>query len=384
MTVHGAKGLEAPIVFLVDAGGAPVAASHAPRMVEVPIPGRDPDLHAALAWVRPADRRPAAVIDAVSIEKRRAEDEYRRLLYVAMTRAADRLYVCGYSKLRAPSPDCWHQVIERSLLATGKAEVRHDATGAIAVHCWRSTDLPPLPGQEPDVVSPVVHPAPDWLTRAPPQSVPIGRLSPSTVLDSLVLNDIAAKDAREPVAATGLMDLAMRPLEIELLRGTLIHKLLEVLPDMALDDRRPAAERYLARAGQALPHDQRDAIADEVLGLLGTPDFADLFLAGSRAEVPIVGEVITVDGRRFAVSGQIDRLSVTPNHVLILDYKTNRQPPRQVPDAYLAQMALYRHLLKAIFPTHPIRAAILWTSVPGILEIPSGALDMAAKKISIL
>jgi ATP-dependent helicase/nuclease subunit A len=379
MTVHGAKGLEAGIVFLVDAGGAPVSASHAPKLVPLPIPGRDPAREAALGWVRGSGQRPRAVQEALLADRQRAEEEYRRLLYVAMTRAADRLYICGYTKLRGPHADCWHQTIERSLIASGKAVPRLGTDGEPNAYIWRSTDLPPLPSRAAEVASEAPVEPPDWLQRPPPVAPIIARLTPSTALE-----EIGLKDAREPIAAAATLAAARKPLEVELLRGTLVHKLLEVLPDVPLAERGRAAHAYLERAGAALDPEQRDAIAAEVAVILSDPDFAGLFAPGSRAEVPIVGEVAMPDGRRYAVSGQIDRLAVTDAHLLILDYKTNRQPPRDVPEPYLVQMALYRQLLREIFPGRTIRAAVLWTAAPRIAEIPSATLDTVAKNLSIL
>jgi len=380
MTVHGAKGLEAPIVFLVDAGSAPVSAQHAPRLVTLPVPGdADADRPPALGWVLAAAQRPAAVETALAADRARGEEEYRRLLYVAMTRAADRLYVCGYTKLRAPNADCWHQVIERSLLGSDKAVPRLGTDGEPDAHVWRSTDLPPLPSAGIRTVAEASVVLPDWAGRAPPSPPAVARLTPSTALD-----EIGGKLTREPLAAGATLASVRRPQEVELLRGTLVHKLLEALPDMPAIDRGRAAERYLARAGASLEPEQRATIIEEVGTILADPDFAALFAAGSRAEVPIVGTVATLDGRQFAVSGQIDRLAVTETDVLILDYKTNRQPPREVPESYRVQMALYGHLLSAIFPKRRIRASILWTVVPRIVEIPAVALMATARDLSLL
>ena len=113
--------------------------------------------------------------------------------------------------------------------------------------------------------------------------------------------------------------------------------------------------------------------------VLEDPRFCDLFGADSRAEVPIVGRVV-VGGRAIAVSGQVDRLAVTPGGVLIADYKTNRPAPRQldqVPPAYLRQLALYRAVLGRIYPDRSVRAALVWTDVPDLMEISAEAMDRA-------
>ena len=112
-----------------------------------------------------------------------------------------------------------------------------------------------------------------------------------------------------------------------------------------------------------------------------------MFGPGSRAEVPIVGRLKRSNGEDALVSGQIDRLAVTDAHVLILDYKTNRAPPADAvgtPDAYVAQLALYRRLLAEIHPGKPIRVAILWTARPVLTEIPAGLLDAADRRLGLL
>ena len=112
-----------------------------------------------------------------------------------------------------------------------------------------------------------------------------------------------------------------------------------------------------------------------MLALLDDKRFAELFLPGSRAEVPIVGRF---DGR--PLSGQVDRLVVTPKAVLIGDYKTNNPAPRRledVPEGYVTQLALYRAVLRKLYPDRPVRAALIWTEIPEIMEIPGPRLDAA-------
>jgi ATP-dependent helicase/nuclease subunit A len=379
MTVHGAKGLEAPIVFLVDAGGPPSSPAHAPRTVNLAIPGRDPALETALCWVRSGRDRPKVIEAALEEARRRTEEEYRRLLYVAMTRAADRLYVCGFTRTRDPDEACWHQVIERSLVASGRAIERRTDAGEVEAYVWRSTDLAPISVRATELRTDATDAPPDWLLRRPPlPDLPV-RLSPSRALE-----DMGLKEAREPVDGAATLDAVMRPQEAERVRGTLIHRLLEVLPDLATAERPRATYAFLERAGGALDADERQAIEAEVAAVLSDPDFAALFAPGSRAEVPIVGDVATRNGERYAVAGQIDRLAVTDHDVLILDYKTNRHPPREVPEAYAVQMALYAHLLRSIFPGRTIRAAILWTARPRIAEVPAAMLNKWAETLSLL
>jgi ATP-dependent helicase/nuclease subunit A len=115
------------------------------------------------------------------------------------------------------------------------------------------------------------------------------------------------------------------------------------------------------------------------------PRFAPLFAAGSRAEVPIVGRVARTDGPDILVSGQIDRLVVTERAVLIADYKTNHDPPGSLdaaPQAYVEQLALYRAVLGLIYSDRPVRAALVWTEIPDLMEIPAAMLDQAIARIT--
>jgi ATP-dependent helicase/nuclease subunit A len=155
----------------------------------------------------------------------------------------------------------------------------------------------------------------------------------------------------------------------------LTHRLLQSLPDIPVARREKTAEEFLSRRGNKLPADQRAALLREVLLVLEHKDFAALFSPGSRAEVPIVG---TLAGR--SVVGQVDRLAVTQNAILIADFKTNRNAPRrieEVPDSYVKQLAAYRAVLQKLYPDRPVRAALIWTEVPDLMELSADLLDRA-------
>ena len=138
------------------------------------------------------------------------------------------------------------------------------------------------------------------------------------------------------------------------------------------------ALRYLERNAGSWSDQDRVALAAEVLALIGEPRFAALFGAGSRAEVSIVGRLERPGLPPALVSGQIDRLLVRPDEILIVDYKTNHAPPRsvaQAPAAYVRQLALYRAVLAKLYPERPVRVALLWTETPEMMEIYAPALD---------
>jgi ATP-dependent helicase/nuclease subunit A len=161
-------------------------------------------------------------------------------------------------------------------------------------------------------------------------------------------------------------------------RGTLVHRLLQSLPDIAAERRRDAALRYLVRNADGWTDGDREALAGGVLALIGDTRFASVFARGSRAEVGIVGRLERPGRAPALVSGQIDRLVVTPSEVLIVDYKTNHAPPKlpaEAPRAYVRQLALYRAVLQKLYPQLPVRAALLWTETPELVEISAPALD---------
>jgi ATP-dependent helicase/nuclease subunit A len=159
---------------------------------------------------------------------------------------------------------------------------------------------------------------------------------------------------------------------------------MQSLPDVAPERRRDAAYSFLRQADASLDAQERERLAAQALAILAHPRFAPVFASGSRAEVPLVGRFTGTDGREIRVSGQIDRLLVTADGVLITDYKSDRDPPQnpeQTPPAYVRQLALYRAVLRKLYPDRPIRAALLWTEIPDLMEIPPALLDQAALSV---
>jgi ATP-dependent helicase/nuclease subunit A len=356
MTVHGAKGLEAPVVILPDTCQVPRERS---RLLALPEDGeRDP----LFVWpVRSANE--AGVVSEARAEARRdAEREYRRLLYVALTRAEDRLYVGGWETRQGAGRDtgCWYDRLAATAQEMdGFKTVQIDDGTTVLQYRTEQTAKPETPEPEQEVAA--LPGLPDWARRpAPPESRPPDPLAPSR-----------SEGAEQP-ALSPLQDADSAALR----RGRLAHTLLERLPDLAREERREAALRYLSRPVHRLEEAEAQALADEVIAVLEHPDFSALFGPGSRAEVPVAGVI----GTR-TISGQIDRLMVEDETVWIIDYKTNRPPPQTVDEVsvgYLAQMAAYRALLSEIYPGREIRAALLWTVEVRLLELPEALLDTHA------
>jgi ATP-dependent helicase/nuclease subunit A len=189
----------------------------------------------------------------------------------------------------------------------------------------------------------------------------------------------------QPIRPSGFDDPATprsaRPGEARghaIARGNAVHRLMQSLPDLPHDRRADAARRYLARQSDDLDEPERHDIVRQVLAMLDDQRFAALFAPGSRAEVPIVGRI----GEQ-TVSGTVDRLVIAPDAVEIVDYKSNRPAPQNLAETksrhpgYVRQLALYRAVLMRLYPGRPVRAALLWTDLPGLLEIPAEALDEA-------
>ncbi len=357
MTVHGAKGLQAPIVILPDTFQVPRPGLHGPRLLWTGAGAGEAELCLWSPEARRDDRLSKAAREAVAQAQ---QAEYRRLLYVALTRAQDRLYVCGYQDRSTPSDRCWYKLVEAGLRLGAEsfefAGPGGELSGTGLRLISRQTRQPkPQPLHAPRAAAL----RPEWWERAPPaEPEPPRPLIPSR------------PDGDEPPALGPFdADSATRRFR----RGRLVHRLLQTLPDLAEAQRAAAARRFLARPAHLLSAEEQEAIARETLAVLSHPDWAALFGPESTAEVPVVGRV----GTRI-LSGQIDRLVVTKTAVLVVDYKTNRPPPVNaagVSPVYLRQMAAYRTALAGLYPGCRLRCALLWTDGPKLMELPADLLD---------
>jgi ATP-dependent helicase/nuclease subunit A len=357
LTVHGSKGLQAPIVILPDTMQMP---TDGPRLLW-------PDNDDVVLWPPAKQYRDERSAQAYAAARAAQADEYRRLLYVAMTRAEDRLYVCGWQMRNKAPSGCWYNLVDAALRGVAR-EVPEPAL--------RLADDEPVPqvfrieqGQT-DAVRPYepvremdFGAIPGWASEpAPPESIPPRPLTPSNM-------EAGAPAVRSPAETSGAAPAV---------RGRLIHRLLQILPAIAPDRRRRVADQMIARVRPAPDAAEATRLAGQVLAILDDPQFAALFGPNSLAEVPVSGMVTGADGEPVVVSGQVDRLAVTDGVVLVVDYKSNRRPPRQVettPAVYLRQMAAYRALLTQIYPTHTVSCALLWTEGPALAVLPSALLD---------
>ncbi len=374
MTVHGAKGLQAPIVILADATGNPEKSRGSdlvlvdPHSAETVTPRRIP-----LPGLR-KEEKVGRIADAGAAVARAESEEHWRLLYVAMTRAEEALFITGAlgSREKVPAPGSWYARLAEVLQVEEDAEDwladpiwnarrEHGAMPALAESRWgaasKSIELPLPPA------------LPGWLTRdigAEPR--PPRPLAPSA---------LGEDDAPDPPLASGadptVLAAAAR-------RGTLIHRLLERLPAVAPDQREAAARRWLARQAADTAEAVRGEIAASALAVITDPRWAELFAPEALAEVPIAALV----GTRM-VAGTIDRLLIGPTRIRLVDFKTARRPPAtltQVPAATLRQIAAYAAALAGTYPGRTVEAALLYTQTPALIEVPAATL--AEHKLALL
>ena len=351
MTVHGAKGLQSPIVFLPDTLQVPRAA---PRLLWTE--------DGLLLWP-PAKAFHEDVADGMRARSEQMRDrEFRRLLYVAMTRAEDRLYVCGWQTRQSPPDGCWYNLIRDGLSGLAGVEelaatyLKPEISDArvLRLTCPQTAQAKPGGGAK---AEPRPSPLPPWAAKPPPpEARPGPPLAPSRI------------GAEEPAQASPFGGEAGARFK----RGRLIHRLLEGLPGLPPADRADTARAYLARSVHGLDSEAADEISATALGILDDPRFAHLFGPDSRAEAAIVGRVSGQD-----VSARVDRLVVTEAEVSVIDYKTG-PPPDEPPQPYLRQMAAYRALLSELYGDRPVNCFLLWTDGPELMELSADLLDAHA------
>jgi ATP-dependent helicase/nuclease subunit A len=353
MTVHGSKGLQAPIVILADATGNPERSRGA--SLDLPDPA-DPEARSIPIPDLRREELGGRLAEHHAKTQAEEEQEHWRLLYVAMTRAEEALFIGGAlgSREKEPAPKSWYAKLQQ-LFA-------HDAW--LDDPLWQARlDYGEVPAAAPAVQAtsielPLPPALPGWLT-APlaPEPRPARPLAPSG------LGEDAASD---PPFPPGIAAEAAR-------RGVLIHRLLERLPDVPRDRREAAAASWLARHAFDLAPAMQAEMVGSALAVLDDPRWADLFAPGALAEVPIAALV----GERV-IAGTIDRLVIEPGRIRIVDFKTARRPPAalsDVPLASLRQMSAYAAALETAYPGRSIEAALLYTAVPLLVAIPAEVIE---------
>ena len=373
MTVHGAKGLQAPIVFLPDTmqvpgGGSPltwIEATAADR-------GNENFLRLPLWVPRVGDADPVAARERAARQARDTR-EYHRLLYVAMTRAEDRLYVGGFRNRKAASGN-WYDLIGAGL--TEIAEQKEFSAGVGFEGnklVLTSEQNKPIKDKDCDRKPESVDDdgtLEDWIrVPADPETTAARPLTPSR----FALDESGGEV--EPAPISPLMAGGDR-----FRRGIAVHRMLQLLPELPEARRAPRARALAAELGFA--DADAEKLTQEVLGVLAHPGLASLFAPGSLSEVPFAGRL----GEGGAeIVGRLDRLAVTDKEVIVADYKTNRPVPRDdgaVAPIYLRQMALYRAALAQAFPGRNVRAILVYTDGPKVIELSTDVLDEIISRVS--
>lgn len=335
MTVHGSKGLQAPVVILPDTVRVKNIRNEAGLLLDelfyYPLSSNDYEVRCK---------------EIKQKEKEFSLEEYRRLLYVALTRAEERLCICGYQKATKPSEDSWYELCKQ---AFGKiAEEKEDGILNYEV----KQQLVPENKIKDDVI-PESLPNLDWLKMKAPQDAPLAKpLSPSKLdeEEGIALVSPIGEDGRNCYR-----------------RGQIIHKLLQFLPEVQVLDKSIIIAEFLAKNAPDMSEQEANRIENEVSNLLENKNFAMIFGLGSKAEVPIMGRV----GDKI-ISGKIDRLVVGQDKVLIIDFKTNRPAAKflkEVPEGYLRQMRAYKELVQKIYPQKEVQTLILWTDIAQLMIV---------------
>lgn len=405
MTVHGAKGLEAPIVILPDTTGIPENNPRARPRFLWPDNDRDVPL-----WVPRSDLENSVFVRERQQAELERDQEYRRLLYVAMTRAADRLYVYGYQNADKTSPKSWYSLIRKGIAENLGGQVEKilppasDNGDALKekplARIFDAAAQPVPPEDDPETTLRFSVPqtekprsdgmkplsrkktatVPAWARTLPKaDQSPVKKFRPSQYKG---VND-NERAAPSPLLEGDSKVYQYRKQQQQL--GTVIHQLFDFLPVLAAEEREEAARKYLAKPAWGIPEKDQEAALKDVLAVMNDPEFGHLFGPASRGEVNITGS-FDKDGQRHVMAGQIDRLVVDDKTVTIIDFKNTRKVPKdatEVGDEYLIQMAAYRQALQQIYPGKQVKCALLYTREAKLIPLSSDSLDAALKKIDL-
>ena len=366
MTVHGAKGLQAPMVIVPDTTSLPPDEEPFAWVEDAPTGACLP------LWSPRRELRCQAVDAARAAERARRAREYNRLLDVALTRAEDRLLVCGWQNRREASDTSWYAMVARGFHvldaeATPFSGVPGAWDGDRLVH--KSAQTAAVPDASRRVMAQAAT-LPPWAGRPGAWTPDPPPLEPALPVPLAPSRPDGAAYGPVPHAASPLSDTDRGQ---GFLRGRLVHTLLQHLPDVRPADRALSARRHLAQTGFGLDAAEVDALLVQTLAVLDHPELQPVFGAGSRAEQPLTG---LVSGT--VVTGVVDRMAVLPDRVWLVDYKTLQDPPADVADTpvrYLRQLAAYRAVLAGIYPDRPVTCALVWTQAAAVVVVPGTLLD---------
>ncbi len=361
MTVHGAKGLEAPIVFLLD-GGAPFHASHQPEILSLSEEKTGPFI-----WKQPKGKNTKTQDESLKVYGEAITSEYYRLLYVAMTRAKDRLYIVATGDNKgAVAKQSWYDLISQTLLQDQHCLPITNEEGEIEKWHWQISPNISLPNVSTSTLTGDDGILPDFFKKSAPQP----EKSPAFLTPSKTVDEDGENTFQMAIQA-GIP----APL-----RGILIHKMLEKLPNIAPETREELAFNYLKGENLNTDENELQSIIDEALKIINNPHFAFLFKKDkSVSEVPIAAH-LTINDKSYQVRGIVDRLVDEDDFIHIIDFKTNQNPPENETGlslTYQRQLAIYREVLKPIYPEKQLKTSILWTRTETLMPLSDELMKSA-------
>jgi ATP-dependent helicase/nuclease subunit A len=365
MTVHGVKGLEAPVVVLADTTTLPHPTKE-PRVVPLHSKNTRPGDDPPLLWTANKQQSSAASLAAKDRARDLRLEEYRRLLYVALTRAADVLIVAGALNKNKDEAETgsWYDLVKQSLLMDTDNLSKHAVPYCSEpVTRWRASATAFAPADEVAPVKEAAPALPAWLGEHSKSAVPARR-------------KIRPSFSHVPVVREGGTEGGKR-------RGVLLHRLLQSLPDVAQAERHAAALRYLAQAAPDFSESTREALAAESLRVIDHRDCAILFAPGSRAEPELIAH-FGEGADAIEIAARMDRVHIAKDIIVFGDFKSDAAVPEtsgQIPAPYLAQLAAYRAALLQAFPGRATRALLIYTAGPRVFEIPAESLETAWQRL---
>ncbi|WP_375638879.1 double-strand break repair helicase AddA [Bartonella sp. MF74HXZ] len=383
MTVHAAKGLEAAIVFLVDPGSAIWHPQHAPHLLKVPLNNAKWKGKQAFIW-RPNEKFDTKLSkQAISHLKERAEEEYRRLLYVGMTRAEDRLFICGYKGQKTPS-HTWLQLVKKAL--EPHALAIKDSAEDIAA--WRYCITPPssasINPKVPCAECQTLPPLPAFFSHKVPEEPVLPKPLKPSVASLAIEADTELSSSPKQLTISPVLGETNTNRAFSIEYGNIVHRLLQYLPDYPPQKRRDYARNYLNIKASHWYESQREDALRHVWKILDHVYLKPLFSEHSRAEVSLMG-IVKIRGKEHAISGQIDRLYITQNSIIFADFKTGTPPENEAAIAshHWLQMALYRKLLQAIHPDKDIQALLIYSKEAKIFKLSPEKLEAFLGEVAL-
>ncbi|WP_375648843.1 double-strand break repair helicase AddA [Bartonella sp. OT172YNZD] len=383
MTVHAAKGLEAAVVFLVDPGSAIWHPQHAPHLLKITSSNAQWNGKQAFIW-RPNEKFDTKLSkQAISYLKERAEEEYRRLLYVGMTRAEDRLFICGYKGQKTPS-HTWLQLVKKALEPHALA-IKGSGEDIAA---WRYCITPPFSAsinpKVPCAECQTLPPLPAFFSHKVPEEPVLPKPLKPSVASLAIEADTELSSSPKQLTTSPVLGATNTNRAFSIEYGNLVHRLLQYLPDYPLQKRRDYAQNYLNIKASHWYESQREDALRHVWKILDHVYLKPLFSEHSRAEVSLMG-IVKIRGKEQAISGQIDRLYITKNSIIFADFKTGTPPENETAIAshHWLQMALYRKLLQAIHPDKDIQALLIYSKEAKVFKLSPEKLEAFLGEVAL-